>query len=241
MVNGAILKQDFIINRKTLLTFYTLQFASLLAAAGIRSMRLIEISDIFWDTIPVVILPMLLTILLAYSAVKKRVDDRTMDFVLSAQVSPSAVISTKAVFLLINSFLLMAMSMVIGMLARVYDLTGIWTQDTYVLLNLGGFCLQVFIGGYCFFISCAGAYRKAVYYWSAAMGVLMVEYLVYLVWFFWPKLWVLEYASVFSLFQQSKYSGGSMMNLLASLLLAVAGTALYAAGAHIFCSRSLNA
>ncbi|MDO5539712.1 MAG: hypothetical protein Q4F83_06520 [Eubacteriales bacterium] len=240
MVNGAILKQDFFINRRTLVMIYVLQFVSLLLAAGIRNMRLIEISDIFWDTIPVVIIPMILMIILAYTTVKRRADDKTMDFLLATSVSPSRIIGTKAVFLLMNSFFLMAISMVFGIMAKVYDVTGTWTQDTYILLNLGGFCLQVFAGGYCFFISCVSIYRKETFYWKAAGSVLVLEYLIYLASVLYPKLRILQYVSIFSLFQQEKYCAGSMINLLTSLLLVLAGTALYAGGGHSFCTRSLR-
>lgn len=240
MVNGAILKQDFFINRRTLLIIYVVQFLSLLAAAVIRSMHMIEISDIFWDTIPVVIVPVILMIILAYTAVKCRADDKTVDFLLSTSVSPSGIIGTKAVFLLMNSFFLMAVSMVFGILTKVYDVTGMWTQDTYILLNLGGFCLQVFTGGYCFFISCVSIYRKKAFYWTAAGGVLVLEYLIYLACVVYPKLKILQYISVFTLFQQEKYCAGSMINLLTSLLLVLAGTALYAVGAHSFSTRGLH-
>lgn len=240
MTNRAILKLDFLINRRSIQKIWLLQLISLLTAAIIRGMGLTQVSDMFWDTIPVVILPTVLMFWLAYTVVKRSEDDKTMAFLMATQNSPGMIIGTKAMFLLINSFFLMAASMGFGLVTRVYDLMGTWTQDTYVLLNLGSFCLQVFVGGFCFFVSCASIYRKKFFYFKVAGLFLGVEYLIYLVWFLNPELAVFEYLSVFSLFQQQMYCSGSMVNLLTSLILVVAGTGLYLGGRHSFCNRSLR-
>lgn len=240
MNNWAVLKQDYLINRRTIGMIWLLQFISLLLAVIIRNMRLVQISDIFWDTIPVVIIPALLMIALAYTIVKRNWDDKTMDFLLASQHSPSEIIGAKIVFLLMNSFFLMAVSMGFGAVTKVYDLMGTWTQDTYILLNLGGFCLQVFVGGFCFFIACVGLGRKKAFYFKTAGIFLGLEYVIYLVSTLYPQLSLLGYASLFSLFRQQKYCEGSMICLLTSLILVVAGTAFFVGGRHVFCSRSLR-
>lgn len=240
MSNWAVLKQDYLINRRKIGMIWLLQFGSLLLAAVVRNMRLVQISDIFWDTIPVVIIPALLMITLAYATVKRNWDDKTMDFLLASQHSPSGIIGAKIVFLLMNSFFLMAASMGFGTVTKVYDLMGTWTQDTYILLNLGGFCLQVFVGGFCFLIACAGLHRKESFYFKVTGIFLGLEYLIYLVSTLYSWLSPLGYASVFSLFRQQKYCDGSMICLLTSLILLVAGTAFFVGGRHIFCSRSLR-
>ena len=71
MFNFAVLKQDFLISRKTLAVSGIAQLFSLFLATLIRNMRLIDISDIFWDTLPVVIIPMAMQIALAYELVNK--------------------------------------------------------------------------------------------------------------------------------------------------------------------------
>ena len=54
MLNLPIIRQDFKINRGRILVMFVLQMVSMLMAIGICEMKMIEISDIFWDTIPVI-------------------------------------------------------------------------------------------------------------------------------------------------------------------------------------------
>ena len=240
MVNLAVWKQDFLINRKRIALAYVLQTISLALAAGIRHMRLIEISDVFWDTIPVILIPMLVCIGLAYSLVKKRVDDKTMDFLLATEISSKTLICTKAVFLLFHLFLLMVFSMALGLVGKVYDLTGEWTRDTFIVLYIGGFCLQIFMAGYCFLISCAGLKKKESFYFGAGAGVLVLEYLLYLVYYLYPDLSALQYVTVFSLFQQSRFAKGEMLCLATSLLFTVVGVALFVLAGRLFFQYSKN-
>ena len=240
MVNLAVLKQDFLINRKGIALAYVLQTISLALAAGIRYMRLIAISDVFWDTIPVILIPMLVCIGLTYSLVKKRVDDKTMDFLLATDLSPKELIRTKAMFLLFHLFLLMVFSMALGLVAKVYDLTGVWTRDTFIVLYIGGFCLQIFMAGYCFLISCAGLKKRESFYFGAAAAVLVLEYLLYLVYYLHPDLSALQYVTVFSLFRQSRFATGEMLCLATSLLLTAVGIALFVLAGRLFFSYSKN-
>lgn len=240
MLSIPILKQDFLINRKPILICYFFQFFSLLLATLIRGMHLIEISDIFWDTIPVVIVPMAMQIILAHEVICRCEADKTMDFLLSTSVSPSQVLTTKAVFMVLNMFFLFALSMLYGCAVHVYDLTGVWNGNTYIILNLGGMCLQLFVGGWCFLISCVSNSKKPFFYWLAGAGVMILLYGIYLLYYLVPPLFFLQYVTIFSLFRQSLFAGASLAALPASVILAVLGIACYGGGRHLFCGRSLR-
>lgn len=238
MLNIPILKQDFMISRKTLLVFYCLQTASILIAAVIRNMRLIQISDMFWDTLPVVIFPMLMSMVLAMEAVQKRDADKTMTFILSTGISPGQIIMTKAVFVGLCVFVLMAFSMLLGSVLCVYDLTGVWNRSTYIVLNLGAMCLQLCVAGWCFFISCAGRKPSLLRYYGLGIGLPLLLYVMYLLQDFVPQLSVLQYVTVFSLFQQEMFASPGIFAFLASLVLAVAGLVFFGLGRYVFCTRS---
>ncbi len=241
MPSIPILKQDFLINKKPILICYLCQFFSLLLAAAIRGMRLMEISDIFWDTLPVVIIPMAMEIVLAHRTVRMCEADKTMDFLLSASVTPAQVITTKAFFAALNMFLLISLSMLFGCLFHVYDLTGVWNSNTYIALNLGGMCLQLFVGGWCFLISCADRIRKKTAYWIVEAALPAALYGIYLLYYLFPRqLFLLQYITIFSLFRQELFARGSLMALLASVILAVLGLGCYGAGRYLFCGRSLR-
>lgn len=238
MLNIPILKQDFLINRKTLLFFYCLQTASLLIAAVIRNMRLIQISDMFWDTLPVVVIPMLMSMVLSMEMVVKRDADGTMTFLLSTGISPAQIIMTKAVFVGLSVFVLLVFSTFLGSLLHVYNLTGEWNRNTYIVLNLGALCLQLCLAGWCFFISCAGRRPSLPFYYGLGAGLPLFFYAVYLLQDFLPQLSALRYITVFSLFQQSMYKAPGISAFLASLVLAAAGLVFFGLGRYLFCSRS---
>lgn len=240
MLNIPILKQDFMINRKTLVVFYCLQAASLLIAAVIRNMRLIQISDMFWDTLPVVVIPMLMSMVLAMETVRRRDADKSMTFLLATGISPSQIIMTKAVFVGLSAFVLLAFSMLLGSVLHVYDLTGMWNQNTYIVLNLGAMCLQLFIAGWCFFISCAGSRPSMPFYYGLGIGLPLLFYAVYLLQDFVPELSVLQYITVFSLFRQEMFVSPGVSAFLASLTLAVAGLVFFGLGRYVFCGRGAH-
>lgn len=238
MFNIAVFKQDFMINKKTILVGYLFQLASLLLATIIRNMRLIQISDIFWDTLPIVVIPMIVQMVLAFRLVRQCEMEKTMVFLLCAENEPVRIIAAKAVFLCVNTFLMFAFSMFYGCLTHVYDLTGVWNGNTYIVLHMGAMCLQTLIGGWCFFASCLGKKPNAVLYLRMAVCVPVLLYGLYLLYYIYPnQLYYLQYVTIFSLFRQEMFASASLLVLPSSLILAAAGIGFFLLGGRIFCRR----
>lgn len=235
MFNVPLLKQDFKINRRWILGIYGIQLCSLLMAAGICEMNLIEISDIFWDTLPVIIIPLIMQMMLAYQVVQKRVEDGTMDFVLSTQISQEKMLGSKIVFMILNMILLLGFSVILGCISRVYRLTGVWSQETYLLLNMGGFCLQVFWGGFCFMISCGA--RTPSLYLKLAIGIPVLQYLLYLGYYLVPQLFFFKYLTIFTLFQHSMFAKRSVLLWIGSAIYLVLGMIFFFVGRYLFLKR----
>lgn len=235
MLNIPLLKLDFKINRRWILGIYVIQLFSLLLAVGICEMNLIEISDIFWDTLPVIIIPLGMQMLLAYEIVQKRVEDGTMDFVLSTQISQEKMLTTQILFMILNTVLLLLFSIILGCVSRVYRLSGVWSQETYLLLNMGGLCLQIFWGGFCFMISCSAKNRSL--YLKLAAGVPILQYLLYLGYYLVPQLFFMKYLTVFTLFQHTMFANKSVLLWIASVIYLVLGMIFFFAGRYLFLKR----
>lgn len=238
MLNIPVLKQDLKINGKYLLTVFAGQLFSLLLAAGICEMKLIQISDIFWDTIPVIIFPLALQMILAWSLIVRCRQEGTMDFILSTQISPEKLIGAKILFLTGGTAVLMGISVLLGCAAEVYSLTGVWSRETYLLLNMGGFCLQIFWGGFCFLIAVLA--KKTSFYLKLAVGIPVLQYLLYLGYFLVPELFFLKYVTVFTLFDHTLFSGNSFLLWLVSALYLVFGIVFFCIGRHHFLKREYS-
>ncbi|MDO4634150.1 MAG: hypothetical protein Q4B01_09870 [Eubacteriales bacterium] len=224
MCNLGLLKQDFKINRWVLILFYVLQTLSLCLAWMIRRMHLIQISDVFWDTIPTILIPAGLAIMLAYSTVLARKQDGTMDFLLTTPLNIRKIFRTKAVFVFLNLFLLLALSTGFGLLTKGYLLSGQWQAASYIRLNIGAFCLQFLISSYCLLISCSVRHTRSYTIFGVLLPVLM--YGIYVIYYLNPGLQVLQFLSVFSLYRQRWYLTGNGLSYLGEGIFLAAGVAM---------------
>lgn len=235
MPSIPIIKQDMKINRKRIGHIYIAQTVSLLVAIGICELKLLEISDIFWDTIPVILIPLYMQMMLVYESVEKRKEDGTMDFILSAPISAERMLTTKILFLIGNTALIMLFSALVGCISKVYRLTGVWNQKSYLLLMMGGFCQQIFWGGFCFLVS--GNAGKKSLYWKVAIGLPVIQYVLYLLYYWFPEVFFLKYVTVFSLFQHSFFSDQSIWLWIVSFFYLVVGVVFYLIGKYGFLKR----
>ena len=207
MFSIPIIRQDLRINYKRILMLFSMEIVSMLLAIGICAMKLMEVSDIFWDTIPVIVIPMFIMMSLSYEAVCRRKEDGTMDFILATGMKPVKVLRTKFLFVLGVGVICLLTSMLLGCLTKVYSLTGQWSQKSYCMLILGAVVLQFMIGNYCFYIACRA--KNFLSYVKFAVLIPIAMYIIYVVWYWSPDLFFLQFLSVFSLYRQQWYADGS--------------------------------
>lgn len=232
MLNLPIIRQDFKINRGRILVMFVLQMVSMLMAIGICEMKLIEISDIFWDTIPVMIIPMLLEMLLAYETITRCGEEGTMDLILATGIKPQKILFSKIFFIMVSSIVLVGAATLLGCLTRVYRLTGEWNRNSYLCLNAGAVGLQIFLGGFSYWMACrSGSLKKYI-----LTGVLipMVLYGIYVIYYRIPQLFFLQYITVFSLFRQNWFAKGSFMAWIGSGILLILGILCFLLGNRAF-------
>lgn len=232
MFNIPIIKQDFRINRFRIFVLFVLQMISMLMAIGICEMNLIEISDIFWDTIPVIIIPMLLEMILAYETVTKCREDGTMDLILATGIKPEKILFSKAAIILGSGICPILLSAALGCLTRVYRLTGEWKQNSYIFLNAGAVCLQIFLSGFSFWMACRCKNIKS--YIRTAVLIPVCMYGIYTVYYWVGQLFFLQYVTVFSLYRQEWYAKESLMAAIGSGVFLVAGVVFFFLGKRAF-------
>ncbi len=232
MLNLPIIRQDFKINRGRLLVMFVVQMVSMLMAIGICEMKLIEISDIFWDTIPVMIVPMLLEMLLAYETITRCTEEGTMDLILATGIKPQKILLSKIFFIMASGVVLLGAATLLGCLTRVYRLTGEWNQNSYLCLNAGAVCLQIFLGGFSCWMACRSGSLKRYVLTGVLIPILL--YVIYVGYYRIPQLFFLQYISVFSLFRQSWFAKGSVMAWIGSGILLIVGILCFLLGNRAF-------
>lgn len=237
MFNIPIIRQDLKINRSRLVLFFVLQMVSMLLAIGICEMKLIEISDIFWDTIPVIILPMFLEMLLAYEAFAKCMEDGTMDLLLSTGIRPEKILRSKAAFVTGSGCILILLSVALGCVTKVYRLTGDWNRNSYLMLNAGALCLQIFTGGFSCWMACRC--RSVANYIRTAVAVPVIMYGVYVTYYWMEQLFFLQYITIFSLYRQQWYAKESVMALIGCAVFLAGGVLFFFLGKQAFYDKKL--
>ena len=232
MFSNPIIRQDLKINKSRILILFLLQMCSMLLAIGICEMNLIEISDIFWDTIPVIVIPMLLEMLLAYETITKCKEEGTMDLILATGLKTDRILRSKIAVIYGSGVCLILISAVLGCLSRVYRLTGEWNQKEYILLNVGACCLQLFLSGFSYWMACRCDNLKS--YMRTAVVIPVVMYGLYLIYYWMNQLFFFRYLTVFSLYCQEWFAQESVLALIGSGILLVAGLICFFMGSRSF-------
>lgn len=232
MLSIPVIKMDLRINIRRIAVFFGLQLASMLIAIGICTMKLIEISDIFWDTIPVIIIPMLMQMVLAYELVLHCRENGTIKFLMASPKSRACIFQTKAGFLIGTNLALFAGTTLLGVITKVYRLTGMWSCQEYICLNIGGFCLQIFLMGFCFWMSCQKDSLGS--YLSFSVGIPVLFYGIYLIYYLVEKCWFLQYITIFSLFRQHWYQKGNILWMIGCAVYLLLGALFFALARRAF-------
>lgn len=232
MFSNPIIRQDLKINKSRILILFLLQMTSMLMAIGICEMNLIEISDIFWDTIPVIIIPMLLEMILAYETMTRCKEDGTMDLILATGLKTDKILRSKIAVIYGSGIVLILCSTLLGCLTRVYRLTGEWNQKDYILLNAGACCLQLFLAGFSYWMACRCRSLKS--YVKTAVLIPACMYGIYVIYYWVEQLSFLRFVTFFSLFYQAWFAQESIMALIGSGILLVAGLICFFLGNRAF-------
>lgn len=183
------------------------------------------------------VFPMVYAILTANRLVARQVDRGSMACLLAAPVSRLKIVFTQFKVLATGLFLLVGFCAGVGLAASELLFPGELDVPAYLLVNLGVFALQLFIGGICFFASCLFNDTKASLALGAGLPVLC--YIIQMVANVGGELENAKYATFFTLYSPADIIAGEAAAFWSMGALAAGALVLYAAAMVIFCKKDI--
>ena len=184
------------------------------------------------------IFPMLFCILRANGLIAKYVDRGSMVYLMAAPIKRRKIALTQMWVLLSGVFLL-----VLYTTALEYVVAQLLFPDELVLadllkLNAGLLILHVFLGGICFFASCAfsDARRSA----TVGAGIPVLMYLFQMISNVSSSASWAGYLSAFTLYDPTGLAAGETGAAVKLLALFIGALLLYPAGIAVFCKKDLS-
>ena len=184
------------------------------------------------------IFPMLFCILRGNGLIAKYVDDGSMVSLMAAPVKRRSVALTQAVVLVSGLLLLVAYTTLLEVICVAVSFPEELDVAGLLALNGGLCCLQLFIGGICFLISCAAPDARTSLGFGAGIPALM--YVLHMLANLGGAAAKAKYFTVFTLFDPSGLLAGSGAALAGTLALLAGAIGLYALSVAIFCQRDLS-
>lgn len=184
------------------------------------------------------VFPMVYTIIRAHGLVAEYVDDHSMTALVAAPVKRSTIAFTQMKVLCTGIFVLMVYVTVIQLAVAGASVPDELEIGTLLLMNVGLLCLQLFIGGICFFASCA--FSDARYSLAVGAGVPAVMYIFQMMANMGGDAEVFRYATFFTLYNADDILAGEPSAAFGCAALFVGAMALYAAAIAVFSKRDLH-
>lgn len=182
------------------------------------------------------VFPMILEIILANKLVAKYVDSGSMAYLLSTPNSRCKIVTTQAVFIIINITILILYVTVLGIICSEAMFPGDLDVNKFILINVSVLAMHIAISGICFFASCISNDMKLSY--SIGAGLPIAFYIIQMLANMGGKLENLKYITLFTLFEPNKIASGN--NEVGFVIISfVIGIVLYILGIRIFSKRDL--
>lgn len=223
-----------------LLDSYVDLLPELMAAVGMTSgaTSLIKFMCSYLYGFILVIFPMLFCIFRANGLVAKYVDNNSMVSLLTAPVRRRTIAFTQAAVLISGILLLITYCTILEWGCAEKYFPGQLDITAFLTLNVGLFCLQLFIGGICFLASCIFSDVKYSVGFGAGIPVVMYT----------TKMLVnmggigenAKYFTFFSLFNPEGITSGESGAVVGVFALLIGGIALFGLGITIFCKKDLQ-
>lgn len=176
-------------------------------------------------------------VLVSTRLIATHVSRGSMSYLLSTPVSRSRVAITQAIVFGAGLLALGLFTVLTGLLgSNMLIANAHLDTGTFLAINLIGFLLYFFVGGYCFFFSCLFNDDKIAFTVSAVVTLSM--FALNMIAKVGEVGWI-HYFTVFSLFNPTAIARGEVVVLPLALLLAVMGGLFYGAGIVVFTKRDL--
>ncbi len=184
------------------------------------------------------VFPMVFSILCANRLIAQQVDRGSMAYLLAAPVKRSSVAFTQMKVLAGGIFALVAYATVLGVVSCEAFFPGELEIGKFLLLNVGVLCLQLFIGGICFFCSCVFSSTK--YSVGFGAGVPALAFVIQMLANAGPALDGAKYATFFTLFDPNGVTAGEAGALWGMAVLFAGALLLFGGAIAVFSKKDLH-
>jgi len=184
------------------------------------------------------ILPMVFSIIRANALVAKYVDRGSMVALLAAPVKRRTVALTQMAVLGTCIVTLITYVTALQLMAAQAQFPGELDIGKLLLMNAGLLCLQLFIGGICFFASCL--FSDAKYSVAVGAGVPVLMFVIQMLANMGGNLENAKYLTFFTLFNPDKFIAGDQSSVTGILILFAGAVVLFGAGIAVFSKKDLH-
>lgn len=183
------------------------------------------------------VIPMVFTILRGNSLIAKYVDNNSMVALTAAPVKRRAIAFTQMKTLGTGIFALILCATVLE-LACASQFPGELDIPTLLLLNVGLLCLQLFIGGICFFASCL--FNETKYSIAVGAGIPALMYILQALSNTGGAAEKAKYFTFFTLFNPDGLIAGEASAIAGIAILFAGAAALFIASIEVFARKDLH-
>ncbi|HOP10130.1 MAG TPA: ABC transporter permease subunit [Oscillospiraceae bacterium] len=184
------------------------------------------------------VFPMVFSIIRANALIAKYVDRGSMVALLAAPVKRKTVAFTQMAVLGTCIVALVAYITAMQLIAAQAQFPGELDIGKLLLMNAGLLCLQLFIGGICFFASCL--FSDAKYSVAVGAGVPVLMYVIRMLANMGGDLEKAKYLTFFTLFNSDKILAGDQSAVIEMLILLAGAVVLFIAGITVFSKKDLH-
>lgn len=183
-----------------------------------------------------ILFPLIYEIMIGNRLIAKQIENGNMAYYMATQTSRGKIASTQSYFFILSVFLMFLWTSILGLVC-----CKLWGRNdleisTFLMLNIGVFCLHVCISGICFLASCCSSDTKISLAIGAGLPILF--YVIYILEAF-SDTGILKFLTIFSLFNAEQIAAGSIHVRWSLPVLAFLGILLHSAGVRLFRNRDL--
>lgn len=212
----------------------------LMAIVGMNpsSAELVSFLEAYLYGFIMLVFPMIFCILSANKLIARHVDRGSMTYLLAAPVKRGTVVFTQIKVMITGVVALVFYATILGIINCEISYPGELDVGKFILLNIGVFCLQLFIGGICFLCSCI--FNDSKYAVGVGAGIPALGFIIQMMANAGKELQNAKYATFFTLFDSDGIIAGEPGAILEMLILFAGAIILFSAAIVVFSKKDLH-
>ncbi len=184
------------------------------------------------------VFPMIFSILSANKLIARHVDRGSMTYLVAAPVKRSTVAFTQMKVMGTGLFALVLFATVLGIVVCEISFPGELAIGSFIMLNVGVLCLQLFIGGICFLASCI--FNDSKYAVAVGAGIPALGFIVQMLANAGKEFENVKYATFFTLFNADGIVAGEAGSYIGMAILFIGALVLFALAITVFSKKNLH-